>query len=236
MLKITFWLLLFVNAGLLAFQQGYLDDLFPSTREPTRLSRQLNADKLTLLAPAEVPAAKSSVPAAASTAVPAAASAIAASAPAANVAACIEIGSFDDAEARRFETQLAPLALSNRLSHRSVQEASRYIVYIPPQGSKDGADKKGAELKHLSVDDFFVIQDGSSLQWGISLGVFKTEEAARKQLAELNQKGVRSARVGAHGTGPSKTVFQLRGLDAAAQGTLQKIRQGFPRQESRDCS
>jgi predicted ArsR family transcriptional regulator len=65
--------------------------------------------------------------------------------------------------------------------------------------------------------------------------VFKSDEAARKQLAELTQKGVRSARIGTHGTGPSKLVFQLRGLDAAAQASLQKIKQAFPRQEWRDC-
>jgi hypothetical protein len=232
MLKITFWLLFLINAGLLAFQQGYLDELFPSSREPTRMSQQLNADKLSLLAPADVPVAKP-----ATSAAPAApASATAATAQADKPAlACTEVGAFDDAEARRFETQLAPLALGDRLTRRSVQENSRYIVYIPPQGSKDAADKKAGELKRLGVADFFVIQDNSPLQWGISLGVFKTDEAARKQLAELSQKGVRSARVGMHGTGPSKTVFQLRGLDAAAQASLQKIRPGFPRQDWRDC-
>lgn len=231
MLKFTFWLLLLVNVGLLAFQHGYLDDLFPSTREPSRLSQQLNADKLSLLAATEVASTKSAAPDAAA----AASTPTIASAPATAVA-CVEIGTFDEAEAKRFEAQLAPLALGDRLTRRAVQEASRYIVYIPPQGSKEAADKKAAELKRLGVDDFFVMQDGSPLQWGISLGVFKSEEAARKQLAMLSQKGVRSARIGPQGTGPSRTVFQLHGLDAAAQASLQKIRQGFPRQESRDCS
>jgi hypothetical protein len=240
MLKFTFWLLLLANAGLLAYQGGYLDELFPSAREPSRLSQQLNPDKLRLLSPAEAtPAPSAAAPAAASaaSAPPAPASAPAATAPANAAAplACVEIGAFDDAEAKRFETQLAPLALGERLTRRSVQEASRYIVYMPPQGSKEGADRKAAELKHLGVNDFFVIQDGSPLQWGISLGVFKSEEAARKQLAMLNQKGVRSARVGTQGVGPAKTVFQLRGLDAAAQASLQKIKQGFPHQDAHDC-
>jgi hypothetical protein len=227
MLKITFWLLLLVNAGLLAFQQGYLNDLFPSSREPSRLHRQLNADKLTILTAAAVQRA-SRAPA---TDAPLPASATSASAvPAA--AACTEVGAFDEAEAKRFEAQLAPLALGDRLSRRSAQEASRFIVYIPPLGSKEAADKKAAELKRLGVDDFFVIQDNSALQWGVSLGIFKTEEAARKQLAELSQKGVRSARVGTQGIGPAKTTFQLRGLDAAAQANL---KQAFPRQEWRDC-
>lgn len=233
MLKITFWLLFLINAGLLAFQQGYLDELFPSSREPTRMTQQLNANKLSLLASADAPAANPKA-SAAPVAVAAPASAVSAQAdkPA---AACTEVGAFDEAEAKRFETQLAPLALGDRLTRRAVQEASRYIVYMPPQGSKDAADKKAGELKRLGVNDFFVIQDNSPLQWGISLGVFKSEESARKQLAELNQKGVRSARVGTQGTGPSKLVFQLHGLDAAAQASLSKIKQAFPHQDWRDC-
>ncbi|HWT71843.1 MAG TPA: SPOR domain-containing protein [Oxalicibacterium sp.] len=239
MLKITFWLLFLINAGLLAFQQGYLDELFPSSREPTRMNQQLNASKLSLLASADAPAVNqktSAAPVAAAAATPAPASAAAASVQADKpTAACTEVGAFDDAEAKRFETQLAPLALGDRLTRRAVQEASRYIVYMPPQGSKDAADKKAGELKRLGVNDFFVIQDNSPLQWGISLGVFKSEESARKQLAELNQKGVRSARVGTQGTGPSKLVFQLHGLDAAAQASLSKIKQAFPHQDWRDC-
>jgi hypothetical protein len=47
---------------------------------------------------------------------------------------------------------------------------------------------------------------------------------------------VRSARVGAHGAATNKVAFQLRGLDAAAQTSLQKIKEGYPRQEVRDCS
>lgn len=239
MLKITFWLLFLINAGLLAFQQGYLDELFPSSREPTRMSQQLNANKLSLLAPADMPAPKpaaSAASVAAETSASAPASAAAPGAQANKTAlACTEVGPFDDAEARRFETQLAPLSLGDRLTRRSVQEASRYIVYMPPQGSKEAADKKAGELKRLGVNDFFVIQDNSPLQWGISLGVFKSEESARKQLAELNQKGVRSARIGTQGVGPSKLVFQLHGLDAATQASLQKIRPAFPHQEWRDC-
>jgi hypothetical protein len=239
MLKITFWLLLLINAGLLAFQQGYLNDLFPSSREPSRLRQQLNADKLKILAPADAQAPASAAAAAASAPVSSvAASSAAADSTARNatpVAACTEVGSFDDAEAKRFEAQLAPLSLGDRLTRRPVQEASRFIVYIPSQGSKDAADKKAAELKRMGVSDFFVIQDNPALLWGISLGIFKTEEAARKQLAELNLKGVHSARVGAHGAGASKIIFQLRGLDATTQVSLQKIRSGFPHQEWHDC-
>jgi cell division protein FtsN len=235
MLKILFLCLLLINGGLLAFQQGYLNDLFPSTREPARLKQQLNAEKLKVLPPADTAVASAS---AATAATPAEKVTLPASAVAAApvVAACTEVGIFDEADAKKFETQLAALSLGDRLTRRPILEGTRHIVYIPPQGNKDGADKKAAELKKLGVEDFFVIQDNSPLQWGISLGVFKTEEAAKKHLAELAVKGVRSARVGAHGAATNKVAFQLRGLDAATQTSLQKIKEGYPRQDVHDCS
>jgi hypothetical protein len=231
MLKILFFCLLLINGGLIAFQQGYLDDLFPSTREPVRLKQQLNADKLKLLAPADLSATSTT----ASTSTPVSAPAaekVAAPSTTAAVVACTEVGSFDEPEAKKFETKLAALSLGDRLTRRTITDGTRHIVYIPPLANKEAADKKGAELKRLGVEDFFVIQDNSALQFGISLGVFKTEEAAKKHLADLNQKGVRSARIASHG---GKVAFQLRGLDAAAQTSLQKIKESFPKQDVHEC-
>jgi len=150
--------------------------------------------------------------------------------------ACTEIGDFDAADAGRFEAELAVLPLGSRLVRQVTPAPTRYMVFIPPQGSKEGADKKAAELKQLGVNDFFVIQDGSPQQWGISLGIFKTEDAARKHLAELGAKGVHTARIGPHGPDATRIAFRLHDLSAAEQATLQKIRQDFPRQQARGCS
>jgi hypothetical protein len=220
-----------INGGLLAFQQGWLDPLLPSSHEPSRLAQQLHADQLTLVPLAEnKPAA--SVPVSAPPA--AEPEPVATATPA--VAACTEIGNFDTAEAQRFESRLASMSLGARLTRRTIPDNARYIVYIPPLASKEVADKKAAELRGLGVEDFFVIQDNSALQSGISLGVFKSEEAARAHLAALNKKGVRSAKISAHGTNGNKMAFQLRGIDAATKGSIDKVREGFPRQQWRECA
>jgi hypothetical protein len=247
MLKILFFLLLLINGGLLAFQQGYLDSLLPASHEPTRLTQQLNADKLQL-----VPTVEDAKPAAPAADEPAAGNPpdsaglekIVAhidqgnnqgSNPGSGIMACTEVGNFDAADAKRFETRLAALSLGERVKRLPLPDVARHIVYIPPLASREAADRKAGELRHLGVQDFFVIQDNSPLQWGISLGVFKSEEAARKQLADLQKKGVRSARVGDHGAGSSKFVFQLRALDAAGKSSLHKTKADFPRQEMRAC-
>lgn len=254
MLKILFGLLLLINGGLFAYQQGYLDTLSPSNREPSRLAQQLNADKLNLISSTTTVTAddkagaksdakadaksdtKSETKAAAVVTPPEPEKNLARADKMSNGLACAEVGNFDTAEAKKFEAQLASLSLGDKLTRRTIPENVRHMVYIPPLANKEAADKKAGELKRLGVEDFFVIQDNSPLQWGISLGIFKSEEAARNQLAALNLKGVRSARVGAHTPSATKVAFQLRGLDVAAKNSVNKIKEAFPKQELRECS
>lgn len=239
MLKFFFWLLLLANAALFAYQQGYLETLLPSGREPDRIGRQINADKVRLIPEPKAPGIPdpASVPAAAA----APTATIASAAPASNMSntpalsACAEIGNFNAEDAKRFSAQMAALSLGDRMSRRNVQEVASHIVYIPPQADKDAAEKKAGELRRLGVNDFFIIQDNSSLRWGISLGVFKLEEAARAHLADLNQKGVHSARIGERTVTSDMVAFQLHGLDANAKNALEKIKAGFPKQELRSC-
>lgn len=256
MLKFIFISLLALNGGLFAYRQGYLETLLPEGREPARMGNQLNPERIRL-APARVPAPAataaaapvSSTPAAVAVEAPSTATTLAAAPPApepvtgaAAVAAnnpksvsCTEVGNFDPADAKRFEARLAGLAMGDRLGRRNIQEAPRHMVYIPSQLDKEGADKKAAELRRLGIKDFYVIQDNSDMRWGISLGIFKTEEAARSHLATLSQKGVRSAKMGPYSVTSAKVAFQLRDLDPRTRASFDKIKADFPVQEVRTC-
>lgn len=225
MLKFFFWILLLANGGLLAYQQGYFDTLLPSGREPVRMKNQLNADKIKLIPPpAPVPVAAQESPAAQ-----------AAEEKKPERIACTEIGNFNPEEAKRFRTQLTSLSLGERVSQRSIQEVASHMVFIPPLADKESAEKKAAELRRMGIEDFFIIQDNSNLRWGISLGVFKQEEAARAHLANLAQKGVRSARIGQRSVTSNLVAFQLRELDAEAKSAIDKIKDDFPKQDMRSC-
>lgn len=224
MLKFFFWSLLLANAVLFAYHRGYLGALISDGREPTRLARQFNPDKIQPIPASAVAGASSPViaPAGSTEGKPV-------------VSACLEIGNFDAASAKRFETQLLPLALREKLSRRDIQEDVLNMVYIPSQGSKEAADRKAVELSRFGVHDFYIIQDAGELHWGISLGIFKTEDGARTLLAALNQKGVHSARLGSHNVAANKVAFQLRNLDADAKAGLNKITLEFPHAETRSC-
>ncbi|MGK5069595.1 SPOR domain-containing protein [Janthinobacterium sp. AD80] len=231
MLKFVFWLLAGVNLLVFAIGQGYLGSFRSETREPARLKNQLQATKLTLLtqeqatAPATPPAAEESP----------APAAVAAAAPLSY--ACTEVGNFLLADGRRFEAQVASLDLGDRQSRRNVagQEISSYMVYIPPQGSKEGADRKAGELKQLGVTNYFIMNESSPQRWGISLGVFKSESGAQTQLASLNKQGVHSARIAPRYSASKQLAYQFRDLDAATRARLEKIKAQFPEQELRAC-
>jgi hypothetical protein len=218
-LKFIFWSLLCLNGALLAYSQGMLGTVNGNEREPARIKNQLNTGKLRLVPapPASIPVAEAPKPA--------------------QLTACIEVGNFSAAEARRFETRLAPLQLGERLTRQSLAagEATSHIVFIPPQGSKEAAERKAGELKNLGVTDYFIVSDSSALKWGISLGVFKSEAAAQALLATLGKQGVHSARLAARGAQPSKLAFQFRAIDAATRAKIDELTGSLPALETRSC-
>lgn len=227
MLKFIFWILLLANAALLALNLGAFNARTPEGREPQRLKSQLHPEQLILLSAGEKPPAVAVAPVAPVVAEPAPPALI----------ACTEIGNFPLADAKRFEEQVAALALGQRQSRRNVSAIASYIVYIPSQGDQAGAQKKVAELRGHGVRNFFIIQDNANpdLRWGISLGVFKTEAAAKKQLTALKQQGVQLARIGSRSVATSNVVFQMRDLEPADKAALEQIAAGFPQQQLRRC-
>ena len=123
-----------------------------------------------------------------------------------------------------------------RLAQRRTEEAAAWWVFIAPQANRPAALKKGAELKALAVEDYFIVQDEGPLRWAVSLGVYRTEEAAQARLAALRDQGVRSAQVGARETGVPKIWLQVKGVDSALQGRLADIARTVEGTELRECA
>lgn len=231
MLKFVIGALLVANLVLFVAQRGQ-----PAGHEPARMSNQLYPERIRLL-----PALAASVAAPAPD--PATAPAAAAAEPAAPLAAapaaqpaCIELLSFTPAEAARFETRIDALGLSSRLSRRDLPTPSSYMVMLPPQGSRDAAEQKTAELRGLGITDSFILQDNSARRFGIALGTFRSEEAAQAHLDTMIRRGARTARIAEVGTGAARVAIQLRALDAAAEAQVTRARAEFPRLEARPCS
>lgn len=181
-------------------------------------ARQIEPQKLRVIAPSELP------PVAAR---PASASV---------VVKCVEWGGFTLADAPQAQAALEPLQLGARLAQRRTEENAGWWVFIPPQGSRPAAQKKAAELKALAVDDYFVVQDDGPYRWALSLGVFRSEEAAQARLAALRLQGVRSAQVGARETPISKVWLQVKAVDAGLYARLKEVARGVEGSELRECA
>lgn len=240
MLKFVFWALLAANAVWFAASQGFLGNLATDEHEPARLNNQVGVDKLVILTASQAQQAVDAATVAADAAVAAPAPAPEPEAPvtAAATAAlvCLDVSNLREADARKFESRLARLELGSRQSRREIASAeySSYIVFIPPQGSKEAADRKAAELKALDVTNFFIMNADSPMKWALSLGVFKSEAAAQSELAKLSKQGVHSAKVAGRSSG-TRIAYQFRGIDAATGARIERIADTYAGQETRAC-
>jgi hypothetical protein len=219
--RALFLALLFANLALYAWWRYGV----PEDAAPAPLSRQIAPDKLKVVAPADLPppSAATKPPASAPVSAPTAA------------AACLEWGSFTVADAPRAEQALESLGLGARLAQRRSEEQAGWWVFIPPQANRQSALRKAAELKELGVEDYFVVQEDGAYRWALSLGVFRTEEAAQARLAVVRGLGVRTARVGARETVVPKVWLQVKGVDAPLQLRLKEIARQVEGSELKDC-
>jgi hypothetical protein len=135
----------------------------------------------------------------------------------------------DDME--RAKQSLQKLKLWDKATSRKLEKASGFWVYVPPRTSLAEAQKKVGELKSRGVGESFILQENGAWRYAISLGVFSTAEAAAKYLAQLREKGVRSAVAGPRTREMDASIFSLKNLDPATAAEVAKLKQTFPGSE-----
>ncbi|HSD60894.1 MAG TPA: SPOR domain-containing protein [Burkholderiales bacterium] len=213
-MKPLFFLLLAANLALAAF---VFSDAAP--RREVYRAEPLSPEKIRVLSTGSPPPAVSAAP------MPAEASAPA--------AACLEWGPFGASEVAAAEAAIGKLQLGERLQVRQleVEDNSGYWVYIPPLSSRQEAEQKIAELKNLGINDYFLVQGEGKWKNAISLGIFRTEEAAKVHLTMLMRKGVGSATSGKRERPMKFSVFAVREPDEALAAQLLGLKQSFPGSE-----
>ena len=140
---------------------------------------------------------------------------------------CLEWGDFSGPDLVRSTAALSAMQLGDKLSHRQIEQDIGYWVYFPSR-DKAAVKRKIGEIKALGINDYFVIQGSGQWHNAISLGVFKTREAAEHFLQGMHAKGVRTARVGARASKLRSTIFILQGVDAATVSKLTALQKDFP--------
>ena len=127
---------------------------------------------------------------------------------------------------------LEPLQLGRQLSQRAIDGGPSFWVFIPPLPTRQAAEKKVGELRALGLTDFYILNDGPQKN-AISLGMFKTEEAANKYHDSIRPRGVNSARVGPRAQSIAQTMLVLRDPQPAQAETLQQLKNDFAGSEVR---
>lgn len=215
-MKLLFLVLLAVNLALFAYQRGAFGTLPESGREPERVARQIEPDRIRALTPDQAQALRDKARAAPAQPTAAADGTLDLSAG----AACVEYGDFSEAQLAKVRPKMEALALGERLQAREVELPGWYMVYVPPFKTRAEADRAAAQLREQGVRDFIVVGDNSPLRFGIALGSFRDQELANRHLADLQRRGVKSARVADKPSPVPGTRFVIRGVDAATGAAL----------------
>ena len=142
--------------------------------------------------------------------------------------ACLEWGPFGTGEVKPAQSALEGLQPDIAISQREVQTVAGFWVYIPPLDSRSEVDRKIAELRKLGVEEYYAVESQGPMRNAISLGIFKTEEAANAYLERLRDKGVRSARAGSREHRVTQTVLVVHEPDVALTAKLAELRLQFP--------
>lgn len=217
MLRLAVLILLLANAGYYAWSQGLLRawGLAPATQsEPERLERQLNPEALKLLP------AQSQPPADADEPEPAEATAAAPSAPPPpSSTQCLQAGSFDERQAAALRQAAATLP-SGSWTLDAVVVPGRWMVYMGRFADAEAVDKKRAELRALGIA---YDRPGATLEPGLSLGRFSSEERAQVALRDLARQGVRTARVVVERAEAKAYTLRLPAVDAQLRTQLDAL-------------
>ena len=197
-------LLLLANLAL----AGYLWLDSASGGEGVRLKQQVRPDAIKLLTPQEVAALG-----------PAKAAALA--------DVCLEWGPFGDADKTRALADVDGLALGRLLTQRRIDTSTGYWVYLSPFATRSAADKRASELRAGGVKDVFVV-DGGAQRFALSLGSFRTEDAANAHLADMTKQGIAGAKVGPRLQGSAQTVLVIRDPREPVLTRLRELAPSYP--------
>ena len=148
-------------------------------------------------------------------------------------ALCVEWSGLNSDEFRQAREQLKALVSETVMSFSEVPLSTRNWLIFPPLPAEQAAVAKLNELLAAGVQDAFVVKDGP-WRHAISLGLYANDEAARRRVREIEEKGVLGTRIELlprQGTG---YYFVIRSEDLEALKNLGELRQAYPNsQQSR---
>lgn len=206
MARLIFFLLLILNVALGA--HIYLDETKPKAEAP----REVSPGELKILSVTDPAKAQQDALAARKLVASLSGS------------ACVDFA-VKPADETRAQAVFAAMNLGNRVSSRNAEEFSRFAVSLPPQKDKRAAETLVASLKKAGVKDVSVLGDNA-----ISLGVFSSDEAAQKVVADVTAKAkslVKDVQVTPRNLQLKETLFTVKEPDTNMIARLTLMQREF---------
>lgn len=202
-MRLAFFLLLLINVALYPFVSGLIAGKGDGS-EPLRMASQMKPDSIRIL-PSDAPS-----PAAETVAAPDVANTVVAGSEA--PAVCRALDGLSREQVDALNARIGAEQLLLQLSESEQTETTAWWVHIPDMQTRQLAERKQAELRALGVREMIVMADPADPQkLAVSLGLFKTEAAAKELLATLNGQGVRSARIAPREGRAGRYRIEVRG-------------------------
>jgi hypothetical protein len=136
--------------------------------------------------------------------------------------ACVEFAGVASADLPRAREAFAAFKLGDRLLERRLEDITRHWVFMPAARDRKTAEATMAELRKKNVGDMSIRPDNT-----VSLGVFSTEEAARRYLTAMEAKGVRGAQSGPFTRELREIAFLVREPDTEMVARLAILQRDY---------
>jgi hypothetical protein len=180
-MRLVFLVLLLVNLALFLAYQGQIE----AGREPERLQRQIEPDRLRIV-PGTAAVAADLEP------------------------TCRRVEWLSTIEAEAFLKSDLAKAAGWEIKQIQHQPELVHGVVIPQLPSRTAAEKKKAELRQLGVNEGQIVEDATLGPFLLSLAVFRSQALAEEFLQSVTKKGVRSARLAKRELPVEKHALEIR--------------------------
>ncbi len=138
-------------------------------------------------------------------------------------AACVEFAGVGSPETAKAREAFAAFQLGDRLVERRVEDITRHWVFMPPAKDRRAAESAVTQLRRQGLNEMSIRPDNA-----ISLGVFSTEDAARRYLSTVEGKGAKGAQSGPFTRELREIAFLVRDPDTEMVARLTVLQRDFP--------
>jgi len=221
-LRVLVLALLLANAVYFAWGQGLLAayGFVPARQsEPERLAQQIRPEALQLITSSAL-APSDQATASPTAALPAGVQ-------------CLQVGVFTEQQARALRPRLQSLP-ADSWSFESSGDSVRWIIYMGKYVSKEAMNRKRAKLQQLGLS--FEPPVSPQLNPGLSLGSFSSKAEAETALEQMNQRGIRSAKVMLERPELPSLWLKLPAADASMRTRLDTLKPQFGGKAVQACA